>query len=641
MPPKHAHYRPLDSIIGRGILTTEALLADLRAKLSRRIASYATSSRDPFVYASIEELVNDYEPLIAENLFSTDVAAWIQSLREVTGKLPSWAFKQFSDRKGLGGFSLPPPPPPPSGILASFGDGAPREPLIRFPAIENAIASLIRKNIVTRDVFDSMADRERRNAFTVAREMRTEAIGRIRDALARTMEQGPSLEGFREQIKGELEKSFIGPGHVENVYRTNAQNAFSEGHWEIASDPIVSEIFPYREYISIHDTRARHEHNELERLGLSGTNVYRADDPFWDYFMPPWDFQCLLPGTILQGQIDAVCRSFYSGQAVEIVTRSGKRLRVTVNHPILTDKGFVAAKFLTQGVNVVGYRGPYNARSGPDNSVLGAGISHATYDPGLFTPNVDKKYCPTAIADVFSSLSMKRKLFRLNVSPNDLHGEAASCNGNVDIVWADWELGGKFNASIEKLCRDFIFSATSSFADFNQASLSNFGESITARRSSSFSYPSVSTLSDYRAATLLESRPLKKLCLGSASDLNASRYKIVSQDSPVDSMFVRHLFDRSAGSVFLDEIVKISQFDFSGHVYDAQSSGGWIVGDGIIISNCRCGTNLLTIEDAAERGAVEARKWLRTNVKPPLDSRLPHIPFRPPAGFVRGRRVAA
>jgi hypothetical protein len=36
----------------------------------------------------------------------------------------------------------------------------------------------------------------------------------------------------------------------------------------------------------------RHQHKELEKLGLNGTAVYRRDDPFWDLFTPPWDYQC-------------------------------------------------------------------------------------------------------------------------------------------------------------------------------------------------------------------------------------------------------------------------------------------------------------------------------------------------------------
>lgn len=55
--------------------------------------------------------------------------------------------------------------------------------------------------------------------------------------------------------------------------------------------------------------------------------------------------------------------------------------------------------------------------------------------------------------------------------------------------------------------------------------------------------------------------------------------------------------------------------------------------------NCRCGSSLLTVADAAAKGVVEARIWMKTGEKPPLDSRLPFIPFRPKPGFGQRGRV--
>lgn len=57
--------------------------------------------------------------------------------------------------------------------------------------------------------------------------------------------------------------------------------------------------------------------------------------------------------------------------------------------------------------------------------------------------------------------------------------------------------------------------------------------------------------------------------------------------------------------------------------------------------NCRCTTNVLTLEAAARKGIREAQEWIRTGVKPPLESRLPYIPFRPDPKFVGPRRFVA
>lgn len=50
--------------------------------------------------------------------------------------------------------------------------------------------------------------------------------------------------------------------------------------------------------------------------------------------------------------------------------------------------------------------------------------------------------------------------------------------------------------------------------------------------------------------------------------------------------------------------------------------------------NCRCGTNLLTLEAAARKGVVEAQLWIETGVPPRQpEFRNEHIPFEPTPGF--------
>jgi uncharacterized protein with gpF-like domain len=43
-------------------------------------------------------------------------------------------------------------------------------------------------------------------------------------------------------------------------------------------------------YYATHDARVRDDHLAMETLGLDGTNIYRADDPIWREYLPPWDF---------------------------------------------------------------------------------------------------------------------------------------------------------------------------------------------------------------------------------------------------------------------------------------------------------------------------------------------------------------
>lgn len=77
--------------------------------------------------------------------------------------------------------------------------------------------------------------------------------------------------------------------------------AYSTGLIEVLNHPLVADEFPYLAYHAVHDSRVRPEHLALERHGLNGTNIYRRDDPIWERFTPPWDYQCrcaIIPMTI-------------------------------------------------------------------------------------------------------------------------------------------------------------------------------------------------------------------------------------------------------------------------------------------------------------------------------------------------------
>lgn len=274
--------RAADLIYGRGIITAESIASELRRRLANDLTTQFMTEAQ--ILDKARNILSEFEPLLAESLLNTDLAAWIAGFDQVRNKLPDWAqdsWKQWNSFKQ-------PPPTWRGTSLGSAGD----EPVIRFPLWERAAESIFERKIVTRAEFDTLTNEAKQRAFTVAGDMSEKTIEKIRDTLHETLVEGPSLEGFKSRLGPALESSFIGPGHLENVFRTNTQAAFSDGFNGIAEDPIVQELFPYWAYNAIHDARTREEHLDLEHLGLNGTNIYRADDPMWEFFTPPWSWQC-------------------------------------------------------------------------------------------------------------------------------------------------------------------------------------------------------------------------------------------------------------------------------------------------------------------------------------------------------------
>lgn len=77
-------------------------------------------------------------------------------------------------------------------------------------------------------------------------------------------------------------------------------------------------------------------------------------------------------------------------------------------------------------------------------------------------------------------------------------------------------------------------------------------------------------------------------------------------DTPIEGVtadpnLLRQLAVGSAGLVTTDQIIKIRQIQFCGHVYNLESNIGWYLADGIIAHNCRCALSPVVSDDGEER----------------------------------------
>lgn len=247
--------------------------------------------------------LNQVQPIIARELFLRILAFWIRGASFSWRSIPPWLryemqstrvdpalLAELARRKGV---PLRNTRIPDMGPLES-----PRVSQLLLPSeishagiprLLRAAQSLLDRQVVTRPQFDRMFESARSQAFTVAYADSLKTIDRYRRALYNTIHLGASLDEFKDQV---AEFNTLTPSHLENVYRTNVQAAFRDGREAVLKNPIVAEVFPYQQYIATRDARVRPDHLALEGLGLNGTSIYRRDDPFWDRFTPPWDYNC-------------------------------------------------------------------------------------------------------------------------------------------------------------------------------------------------------------------------------------------------------------------------------------------------------------------------------------------------------------
>lgn len=148
---------------------------------------------------------------------------------------------------------------------------------------------------------------------------------------------------------------------------------------------------------------------DLDGAPLKGTKVA--------FEAPPKHFSCFPGHTLVSSrrEITGASKRWFDGEVVVIKTASGRELTSTPNHPILTDRGWVAAGLLDVGGNVV-------CDSGSERGAFADGNSEDV---------------PTSIHHVAETFLAARQVSAVpvKVSPEDFHGDGGG--SHVAIIWSD------------------------------------------------------------------------------------------------------------------------------------------------------------------------------------------------------------
>lgn len=214
------------------------------------------------------------------------------------------------------------------------------------------------------------------------------------------------------------------PDRLLTAVRTAATDAYNQGRVIDARRLSGSGLVTGMQHSSILDNRT----TPICR-GLQG-KCYRIDDPQLDRFTPPLHFRCLAAGVLVgtEGPVLSKSAREYRGEIISIRTRSGKQLTGTPNHPVLTDRGWVALGLLHEGDRVI-------RRS------LSKGVS------GI---EVDDQHMPTLIEDVAVTPLSPAGVLSVVVptAAEDFHGDGVG--GKVCVVSADSLLWRRLHAARAK-----------------------------------------------------------------------------------------------------------------------------------------------------------------------------------------------
>jgi hypothetical protein len=334
--------------------------------------------------------------------------------------------------------------------------------------------------------------------------------------------------------------------------------------------------------------------------------------------LPPVHPNCVLPGTVVSipGKVLAATKAFYVGKCIKVTTANGLSLSVTLNHPILTDRGWVAAQFVTKADKVI--------------CALNAERMTQAVNP-------DNDNVPACIEEIFSSLEKASGMTTTTVpvSAEDFHSDARFFDGNVNVIYPDSALLGYAQPFVDQPLRQHVFRSA------------NVPSLLLGRGGAfKFGFDGIGSASAGDVSGLGHSIPtfdrhLKihdRLTFFEAANSNPGFRQAITDDITRDAEATGEFIDRFASEIAFDNVVDIETFDFSGHVYDLQVDPYHLyISNGIITHNCVCSISWNESDDqdgiierlrhAIQDGLLHVRRSIG-DIIGPLSRRFLDILFR-------------
>lgn len=272
---------------------------------------------------------------------------------------------------------------------------------------------------------------------------------------------------------------------------------------------------------------------------------------------------CLVGGSlVLAPNIQATFARWFDGEVIVLRTAADDLLTCTPNHPILTGRGWVAAGALAEG--------DYIFRS------LDSERMARWLDP-------DRDQVPTRIEQIVGTAWPAGTGYAAAVpcTAEDFHGDAV--DGEVCVVRADrFRKGDVLRLMTQHRSKLLVEGRYPEEASL--PGLGSFAELLMA--TSQTAHGSVSSLSLPAPFAWGHSGSQHLVGLTAGSHGVTTVLEPPPNARPSDAERSADLFGALAGLIAPVQIVSVDRRQFSGHVYNLETSLGWYVADNIITHNC-------------------------------------------------------
>lgn len=327
----------------------------------------------------------------------------------------------------------------------------------------------------------------------------------------------------------------------------------------------------------------------------------------------PAHWRCLPADSLILARcgISGVSKRWFDGDMIVIKTAANRELSCTPNHPILTNRGWVAAESLNF----------------TDKIICDGGSEWLT--PIV---NSDNNNVIASIHDVTKAFISLSDVLTVPVptSTPDFHGDGI--DGEVAIISSYRLLRNGFDATLDKhvMQGDLVMrSSNESRFTFNR-SFRNFFKGLFSGSSNRVSLFSkvlpilkcsyshsckllLATASSFNIKTIksifynncrniesfsnsinanstikhIDSSNNIEVLLPSINSNNASGFNPSIEDAASDIKLANNLISGNICKVFSDSLIEFKRVSFSGHVYNLDTVEGWYSAGGIVTHNCR------------------------------------------------------
>lgn len=448
-----------------------------------------------------------------------------------------------------------------------------------------------------------------------------EALADVEQMVFREMRRGLSPKEMRAKIKEEFDVSY---GRAKVI----ARDQVSKFNGRLTQQRQVNSGITRYTWQTSGDSRVRSSHSHLNG------KIFSWDDPpvtvtsgsrAGERNHPGQDIQCFDGQVAVSNYagINRIFRRWYSGEFTSFVSSTGKALRCTSNHPVLTDRGWVAAKHLNIGDQLFSVR---------------------QQCPGILDGNAHQG---VSLEDLFSALSLVSAVESSRVFGRQFHGDNV-VDQEVNIVNIHTLLSDERDVIFFQKLREFFFADTleaalSGLSDLRHLFLKgegflNVGTGYSCGLSEFFSFlltqASHSQLGALRNAASRDTHRFEPFLDNLMTNAKAvgDRFQALPVGVPTRYLGIAYRLSIVCRAVmpnqivpyrsdFLAEIIGIdtklsgnftqihsafikpdgfvdhvSRYFDSCHVYTLETQNGWFDAEDIIVQNCRCNA-IPVIED--------------------------------------------